>query len=92
MKHKREVQQVINSLTERGFAVGRAPCKLGREPLSRRGGMCSVCTAQREFELDQAIAELIGVGAFRGTGVCPYRAMQVTWWPAFSLVLRHFAH
>jgi hypothetical protein len=28
-----------------------------------------------EFELDQAVAQLIKSGAFKGTGVCPYQAI-----------------
>jgi hypothetical protein len=29
----------------------------------------------REFELDQAVAQLINAGAFKGTGACPYQVI-----------------
>jgi hypothetical protein len=70
-------QQVINRLARRwekarGLTVN---CMLGRKPLGRRGGGCSVCRARQEFELDQAVAQLINAKVFRGTGVCPYQVV-----------------
>jgi hypothetical protein len=72
-----KAQQVINRLAERSIIASRQPvkCKLGSEPLPRRGNACSACTVRREFELDQAVAELINAGAFKGTGVCPYQVI-----------------
>jgi len=64
-------QQIIERLTERCLKVTR-PCALGRKPLPRRGGACSECRISREFELDQAVAELVNTGAFKGIGLCPY--------------------
>ena len=72
-----KAQQVINRLAERSIIASRQPikCKLGSESLPRRGNACSVCTVRREFELDQAVAELINAGAFKGTGACPYQVI-----------------
>jgi hypothetical protein len=50
-------------------------CRLGSESLRRRGNSCSACPVRREFELDQAVSELIQAGAFKGTGVCPYQVV-----------------
>jgi hypothetical protein len=70
-------QQQIDRLAERWAKTNRLPviCTLGRKPLPRRGGACSACTAPREFELDQAVAQLIDAGMFKGTGSCPYRVI-----------------
>ena len=72
-----KAQQVINRLAERSIIASRQPikCKLGSESLPRRGNACSVCTVRREFELDQAVAELINAGTFKGTGACPYQVI-----------------
>ena len=72
-----KAQQVINRLAERSIIASRQPikCKLGSESLPRRGNACSACPVGREFELDQAVAELINAGAFKGTGACPYQVM-----------------
>ena len=72
-----KAQQVINRLAERSISASGQPikCKLGSESLPRRGNACSVCTVRREFELDQAVAELINAGAFKGTGACPYQVI-----------------
>ena len=77
MKQRTSAQQVIDRLTERWAKPSRPPvnCTLGREPLRRRGGACSACTAPHEFELDQEVAQLINTGAFKGTGVCPYQVI-----------------
>ena len=72
-----KAQQVINRLAERSIIASGQPikCKLGSESLPRRGNACSACTVRREFELDQAVAELINAGAFKGTGACPYQVI-----------------
>ena len=72
-----KAQQLINRLAERSIIASRQPikCKLGRKPLPRRGNGCSACTVRPEFELDQAVAELINAGAFKGTGACPYQVI-----------------
>jgi hypothetical protein len=77
VKQTTSAQQVIDRLTERWAKPSRPPvnCTLGREPLRRRGGACSACTAPHEFELDQEVAQLINTGAFKGTGVCPYQVI-----------------
>ena len=77
MKQAGSPQQVIDLLAKRWEEAARRPvkCTLGRKPLPRRGGACSVCRAQREFELDHAIAQLINARAFKGTGACPYRVI-----------------
>jgi hypothetical protein len=74
---KASSQQIIDRLAERWEKANRLPlkCTLGRKPLPRHGGACSECTAPREFELDQAVGQLIRTGAFRGTGVCPYQVI-----------------
>jgi hypothetical protein len=70
-------QQVIDRLAERwGKArLSAAHCKLGREPRRRRGGACSDCTHPQEFEIDQAITQLINSAAFRRAGICPYQVV-----------------
>src|SRR5262249_25336254 len=70
-------QQVIDRLAERwGKArLSAANCKLGREPRRRRGGACSDCTHPQEFEIDQAITQLINSAAFRRAGICPYQVV-----------------
>jgi hypothetical protein len=74
VKQRPHHQQIIGRLMERHLKSRRsADCKLGREPLSRRGGSCSACEPPNEFELDQAIAQLINAGLFKGTRACPYR-------------------
>jgi hypothetical protein len=72
-----KAQQAINRLAERSIIASRQPikCKLGSESLPRRGNACSACTVRREFELDQAVAELITAGAFKGAGACPYQVI-----------------
>ena len=77
MKQTTSAQQVIDRLTERWAKPSRPPvnCTLGHKPVRRRGGGCSVCTARQEFELDQEVAQLIKTGAFKGTGVCPYKVI-----------------
>ena len=76
MKQAR-AQQVINRLAKRWEKARKltVKCMLGREPLRRRGGGCSVCRARQEFELDQAAAQLINAKVFKGTGVCPYQVI-----------------
>lgn len=68
---------MIDRLAERWAKGSQRPvkCTLGRKPLPRRGGACPDCKTAREFELDQAIAQLINTRAFRGTGVCPYHVI-----------------
>jgi hypothetical protein len=68
-------QQVINRLAERWEKSSGLKCTLGRKPLRRRGGGCSICPAKQEFELDQAAAQLINAGVFKGTGLCPYQVI-----------------
>ena len=72
-----KAQQVINRLAERSIGTSRQPvkCRLGSEPLRRRGKACSACPVRPEFELDQAVAELINAGVFKGTGTCPYQVI-----------------
>jgi hypothetical protein len=72
-----KAQQVINRLAERSIRASRQPveCRLGSESLRRRGKACSACPVRPEFELDQAVAELINGGVFKGTGTCPYRVI-----------------
>jgi hypothetical protein len=74
VKQTASPQQVIDRLAER---VSQPPthCRLGREPRRQRGGACSACTAPREFEIDEDIAQLIDRAAFRRPGVCPYRVV-----------------
>jgi len=74
---KASSQQTIDRLAKRWANSRRLPveCTLGRKPLPRRGGACPDCTTAREFELDQAVAQLINTGAFSGTGVCPYQVI-----------------
>jgi hypothetical protein len=48
-------------------------CTLGRNPLPRRGGGCSVCTILPEFELDRAVAGLINAG-----GVQAHRRLSLS--------------
>jgi hypothetical protein len=72
-----KAQQVINRLAGRSIMTSRQPvkCRLGSESLPRRGNSCSACKVRREFELDQAVAELINAEAFKGTGACPYQVI-----------------
>jgi hypothetical protein len=72
-----KAQQVINRLAERSIRASRQPvkCRLRSESLRRRGNACSACTVDREFELDQVVAELINAGVFKGTGTCPYQVI-----------------
>jgi hypothetical protein len=71
-------QQVINRLAERSARASQQPveCRLGSEELPQRGKSCSACTVRPEFELDQAVAGLINAGAFKGSGMCPYRVIS----------------
>jgi hypothetical protein len=64
--------QVIDRLAERSLKPP-AHCRLGSEARRRRGGSCSACRPPQEFEIDQAIAQLIDSGAFARAGVCPYQ-------------------
>ena len=72
-----KAQQVIDRLAERSIRASRQPveCRLGSESLRRRGNACSACPVRPEFELDQAVAELINAGVFKGTGACPYQVI-----------------
>jgi hypothetical protein len=67
-------QQIIERLAKR-LEDTQIPvkCTLGLKPLPRRGGACSECPISREFELDEAVAELVNMGAFKGTSLCPHR-------------------
>ena len=75
MKTTASAQQVINRLAKRWEKARGLKCMLGRKPLRRRGGGCSICAVKREFELDQAVAQLINAGMFKGTDICPYQVV-----------------
>src|SRR5438876_5717781 len=77
MKQTARAQQVIDRLAERWAKAGRSPvnCTLGPKSRRRRGGPCSACTHPQEFEIDQAVAQLINTGAFKRAGVCPYHVV-----------------
>jgi hypothetical protein len=66
--------QVIDRLAQRSLKPP-AHCRLGSEARRRRGGSCSACRPPQEFEIDQAIAQLIDSGAFARAGVCPYQVV-----------------
>ena len=51
-----------------------AHCRLGSEQ-RRRGGACSACTHPQEFEVGQAITQLINTAALKRNGVCPYQVV-----------------
>jgi hypothetical protein len=75
-----ETKQAINRLGQRCLLLREQrkttpKCTLGCEPSRRRGGKCSVCRVQQEFELDAEIARLIDEATFKRTGVCPYRVV-----------------
>jgi hypothetical protein len=78
VKRAVNAQQVINRLAERSAMASQQPveCRLGSEELPQRGKSCSACTVRPEFELDQAVAGLINAGAFKGSGMCPYRVIS----------------
>ena len=73
-----KAQQVINRLGER-WHQGRAEpfpeCKLGRERPTRRGGKCSACTIDAEYEVDREVSRLIDKGTFNQASACPYRVV-----------------
>ena len=50
----------------------RLECRVGREPVTRRAGPCSVCTVRTEFEFDEEVTRLIGQKTFDNTSACPY--------------------
>src|SRR5262249_16008858 len=70
-------QQTIDRLAKRVYDLkdARPPikCTLGRKPLPRRGGACSDCRISREFELDQAAANLVDPAPFKATALSPYQ-------------------
>jgi hypothetical protein len=70
-------QQVIDRLAKRWEKAGQSPriCTLGPKSDRRRGGGCSVCNPPNEFDLDQAVAQLINIGAFKRPGHCPYQVI-----------------
>lgn len=77
---KGRAQQVIDGLGQRCLLLGKQrestpKCRLGCEPPRRRGGKCSACRVEQEFELDAEIARLIDTATFKRTGVCPYRVV-----------------
>jgi hypothetical protein len=74
VKQKSNLQLAIDRLMEQCRQSRSAPsCKLGHELLSHRGGACSACTSQREFDLDRAVAHLINTATFKRVGMCPYQ-------------------
>ncbi len=77
MQQTARPQRVIERLAQRSAKASQLSvnCKLGIEPRRRRGGSCSACTPPQEFELDEAVAQLINISAFKRAGVCPYRVV-----------------
>jgi hypothetical protein len=70
-------QQVIDRLAERWEKALRSPriCTLGPKSDRRRGGSCSACKPPNEFDLDEAVAQLINTAAFKWPGHCPYQVI-----------------
>lgn len=68
-------QTKLDRLAGRWHLTRPVACKLGQEPLSRRGGTCSTCPIRPEFEVDEEIGKLVENRTFRGNGACPYRLM-----------------
>jgi hypothetical protein len=70
-------QQVIDRLMKRWGQARQsaASCRLGYGSRRRRGGACAACAHPHEFEIDQAITQLINSAVFQRAGICPYQVV-----------------